>query len=58
MSTAGSRFARDDREMGPFGYVRRNGAARLSGGEEQTLSAMSAYAQYARLLSLQMWSIS
>jgi hypothetical protein len=48
MSTAGSRFARDDREMGPFGYVRRNGAARLSGGEEQTLSAMSAYAQYAR----------
>jgi hypothetical protein len=37
--------------------VRRKGAAPLSGAEEQTTRAISAYAQCARLLYLQMGSI-
>jgi hypothetical protein len=40
----------------PSRYVRRKGAALLSGGEEQTARAISAYAQRACLLSLQIGS--
>ena len=39
-------------------HVQRKGAAPLSGGEEQTARAASAYAQYACLLSLLMGYIS
>jgi hypothetical protein len=38
-------------------HVRRKGAAPLSGTKEQTARAISAHAQYACLLSLQMGSI-
>ena len=64
--TAGNRFARDDKEPGPsWGkqlpgerpHVRRKGAAPFSGAEEQTARAISAHAQCACLLSLQMGSI-
>ena len=41
----------------PSRHVRRKGAALLSGTEEQTARAISAHAQYACLLSLQMGSI-
>ena len=41
----------------PSRYVRRIGAAPLSGAEEQTARAISAYAQYACLLPLQMENI-
>jgi hypothetical protein len=41
----------------PSRHVRRKGAAPLSGAEEQTARAISAYAQCACLLSLQMGSI-
>jgi hypothetical protein len=50
--------------VAPFGLspqpsrrVRRRGAAPLSGTEEQTARAISAHAQYACLISLQMGSI-
>jgi hypothetical protein len=38
-------------------YVRKKGAAPISGAEEQTTRAIGAYVQYACLLSLQMGSI-
>jgi hypothetical protein len=38
-------------------HVRRKGAAPISGAEEQTASAINAYAQGACLLSLQMGSL-
>jgi hypothetical protein len=41
----------------PSRHVRRKGAAPLSGAEEQTAGAISAHAQRACLLSLQMGSI-
>ena len=41
----------------PSRHVRRKGAAALSGAEEQTARAISAHAQCACLLSLQMGSI-
>jgi hypothetical protein len=41
----------------PGRYVLRKRAAPLSGAEEKTARAFSAYAQYAYLLSLQMGSI-
>jgi hypothetical protein len=41
----------------PSRYVRRKSAAPLSGAEEQTTRAISAYAEHACLLSLQMGSI-
>jgi len=44
-------------EAKPSLRVRKKGAAPLSGTEEQTARAISAYAQYACLLSLQMGSI-
>jgi hypothetical protein len=67
--TAGNHFARDDKEPGSsWGkhlpgerpretaetHVRRKGAAPLSGAEEKTARAISAHAQCACLLSLQM----
>jgi hypothetical protein len=70
--TAGNHFARDDKEPGSsWGkhlpgerpretaetHVRRKGAAPLSGAEEKTARAISAHAQCACLLSLQMGSI-
>jgi hypothetical protein len=41
----------------PSRRVRRKGAAPLSGAEEQTVRAISAHAQRARLLTMQMVSI-
>jgi hypothetical protein len=41
----------------PSRQNRNKGAASLSGEEEQTARAISAYAQYACLLSLKIWSI-
>jgi hypothetical protein len=79
--TAGSRFARDEKVLGPSWekhlpeerpretaetrhtspqpsrYVQGKDAASLSGAEERTASARSAYALRACLRSLQMWSI-
>jgi hypothetical protein len=71
--TAGSRFARMKKSRAPPGgnncpenglvnpqpsrHVRRKGAVPLSGAEEQTESEISAHAQCAFLLSLQMGSI-
>jgi hypothetical protein len=40
----------------PSRYVRRKGAAPISGAEEQTARTISAYAHYAFLLSLQIGS--
>jgi hypothetical protein len=42
----------------PSRHVRRKGATPLSCAEEQTARALSAYAQYARLLSLQLGILS
>jgi hypothetical protein len=57
----GSRFARDDKELGlqlgKARNVRRKGAALLRGAEEQTARAVSAYGLYACLLSMQMGSM-
>ena len=70
--TAGNHFTRNDKEPGSsWGkhlpgerpretaetHVRRKGAAPLSGAEEKTARAISAHAQCACLLSLQMGSI-
>jgi hypothetical protein len=48
---------RDTRALSPAGIFRKKGAAPLSGAEKLTARAISAYAQRACLLSLQMGSI-
>ena len=48
---------RDTRALTPTLNVRREGAAPLSGAEEQTARAFRAYAMCACLLSLQMGSM-
>jgi hypothetical protein len=53
----GFRTVSEIRTQAPIRYVRRKGAGLLSCAESQTARAISGYAQYAFLISLQMGSI-